>query len=103
MVIDRFFTVRQTGGDILESKYSTTNGSLLAPKFYTHAISRSDCRGFACEDRAKAKRIGSCNTLATFAGDALRLAMGLEPVETASSYPDSKVLRFDNSAVILKR
>ncbi|CAA6687261.1 Unannotated [Lentimonas sp. CC6] len=52
-----------------------------------HAISLSCCRGFACEARAKATRIGSCKTLAAFAGAALRQALGLEPVETASSTP----------------
>ncbi|CAA7074340.1 Unannotated [Lentimonas sp. CC4] len=35
-----------------------------------HAISLSCCRGFACEARAKATRIGSCKTLAAFAGAA---------------------------------
>ncbi|WP_206753134.1 hypothetical protein, partial [Lentimonas sp. CC4] len=55
----------------------------------------SCCRGFACEARAKATRIGSCKTLAAFAGAALRQALGLEPVETASSTPtpDASILQ----------
>ncbi|CAA6685396.1 Unannotated, partial [Lentimonas sp. CC6] len=53
------------------------------------------CRGFASEARAKATRIGSCKTLAAFAGAARRQAQGLEPVETASSTPtpDASILQ----------
>ncbi|CAA6689659.1 Unannotated [Lentimonas sp. CC19] len=55
-----------------------TVGALLGPD---HELCRIG------EARAKATRIGSCKTLAAFAGAALRQALGLEPVETASSTP----------------
>ncbi|CAA6678889.1 Unannotated [Lentimonas sp. CC4] len=58
-------------------RYSAV-GALLVPD---HELCRIG------EDRAKATRIGSGKTLAAFAGAALRQALGLEPVETASSTP----------------